>query len=128
MLLAYRRGLLKQKLPFGITSRIREMFVIDAMSMEQEADYAKLSLLINNILLAPNIDTKRYTEHMADVNAKMYHIASRNEYDASASINPEEQLKKRTKGLVKVWNKLFKSGTIKAFAKKAQKIMAKFHS
>ena len=59
MLLAYRRGLLKPQLRFGITSKLREDLLLSVLDKEQHAEDLYNTMLYDSVTIAPNLDPKK---------------------------------------------------------------------
>lgn len=59
MLLAYRRGLLKPQLSYGITSRLRENLLLTVLDRELQAEDVYNTMLYDSVTIAPNLDPKK---------------------------------------------------------------------
>lgn len=116
MFLAYRRGLLQEDdNKFGLESRIRETLLMDTIVMEHNADLAWKGLQLSNILLAPNIDRKRFREQADNNTDKLKLTQFYYNYDLWNTLESEYRLINQSSDLIKLWNKLVKDGTLKAF-------------
>lgn len=116
MLLAYRRGILQEEVDtFGLQSRIRELLLMDTIVMEHNADAVWKSLQLGNILLAPNIDRKRFREQVDYNTEKLKLNQNYYNFDLWSTLNSEAALINRSTDLIKLWNNLVKDGRLKAF-------------
>lgn len=116
MILAYRRGILQEDVDtFVLQSRIRETLLMDTIIMEHNADVVWKSLQLSNILLAPNIDRRRFREQVDHNTEKLKLSQSYNNFDLWETLNSEAVLVSKSTDMIKLWNKMVKDGTLKAF-------------
>lgn len=120
LLLAYRRGLLREGYPQGLASRARELVLTDMLEMEEHAETIYRILNIRATMLGPNVDLKQYgniiKEMLSDVRtSQKYH-----EYALYHAKEQELIRMRQAEMLLENLNKLEEVGIIDQFKKEAE--------
>lgn len=106
MLVAYMRGLLKPDYPNGLSSQIREKFILKALSLELEADnlefYTNVTSSFSSVY-DPSQMKEILRNHMDNVKL----VADFKKYDITRAVKP-----KYADSAVKIYEQLEKAGLL----------------
>lgn len=116
-LLAYRRGLLAPDYKYGAQSKVREELLLFAVAREENVRLRREQEYMANILLAPNLDPKKFGNYMKTVYHVLSQLSKREQYSMDKMQTREDSVVSSMSEMIKVWNKLEENGTLAKWQK-----------
>lgn len=116
-LLAYRRGLLAPDYKYGVQSKVREELLLFAVAREENVRLRREQEYMANILLAPNLDPKKFGNYIKTVYHVLSQLSKREQYSMDKMQTREDSVVSSMSEMIKVWNKLEENGTLAKWQK-----------
>lgn len=123
MLLAYLRGLLHPYYDQGLQSHIRERMILEALSMELDAQQLERVITLQNAMTAPHLDPKKLGTYWDSCQSTLETI--RNRYEGNPVMSAFHNFESLTRRANKVFQQLKENGTISTFLEQSSRLIAK---
>ena len=82
------------------------------LAREQNMELMETQEQVMNILLAPHMDPKKFSEYTKTVMHTLVQIAKQKQYSIARMLSREDQFVGSMREMIKVWSKLEENGTL----------------